>query len=121
MRHISTIAFLGIGLAACAGGPPPATSSHTTTVASVAPVAAQSATPGAALPGSDIRVTAEKAGYQQQTLNGKVVYCHDETPLGTRFPKTTCLDAAALLARLGAAERDRDDLRQPQRSYGSPN
>jgi len=121
MRQISTYLFLSVGLAACAGGPPPATATHPTTVASVPPAAAPAPAGADGQASSDIRDKALKAGYRQQLVGGKVVYCREETPLGTRFPETACLNATQLSARFSNADQTRDDLRRtPGMAEGIP-
>ena len=99
-------------VAACAVSPPspPATTAAAKSSAA-APTAA--ATAPAATTAAELREAARRAGYEPRTVNGSQVWCHDETPVGTRFPNTVCLTEAQLQARLQGTQDVKDMMRHP--------
>ena len=50
-------------------------------------------------------------GYKKQQRHGDTVYCHTEAPLGTRFPKTTCLTEDAMVDTMRTMAETQDYMR----------
>jgi hypothetical protein len=100
-------------LAACAGSPAARTAPEAVAKTPTAVATAADATAPIQGPPADLREVAQHAGYQPRTVNGHVVFCHDEIPLGTRFPHSVCLTEAQLRARLQANEEVKESMRRP--------
>ena len=69
---------------------------------------------------ADFTKKAQDDGWSPMVRNGKVLYCKDEAPLGSRFPERTCLDRVAVQSMMLAEERQREQMRQSTQAPGLP-
>jgi hypothetical protein len=69
---------------------------------------------------ADFTKEAQDDGWSPTVRNGKVLYCKDEAPLGSRFPERTCLDRVAVQSMMLAEERQREQMRQSTQAPGLP-
>jgi hypothetical protein len=52
--------------------------------------------------------------YKRRVVNGQVSYCTKTTTLGSRFPKTICVDEEGLRTLVELRNSNQDDLRRAQ-------
>ncbi|HTX04390.1 MAG TPA: hypothetical protein VMD06_01095 [Steroidobacteraceae bacterium] len=69
---------------------------------------------------ADFTKQAQDDGWTPEVRSGRVLYCKDEAPLGSRFPERTCLDKAAVQSMMLAEERQREQMRQSTQAPGLP-
>jgi hypothetical protein len=101
-RYLGAVAALAALIVGCASTPPP--------------TASTAGTPASAAELRDMGDFAKKAqdeGWAPQVRGGRVLYCMDETPVGSRLPEKTCLDQTSLEQRMLAEQRQRDSVQHP--------
>ena len=115
MRRAIWTTIPTILMTACAASPPASAPPSAAAKASAVVVApsADSAAPAAKPTPDQLRAAARHAGYQPRKVNGQELYCRDETPVGTRFPHSVCLDEADLATRSEINQAVKDSMRLP--------
>src|SRR5579872_5201257 len=53
---------------------------------------------------------AQEEGWEPEVRDGRVLYCINEAPVGSRLPDLTCLDKASLQQRMLAEEHQRESM-----------
>lgn len=61
---------------------------------------------------------AQDEGWQAEVRGGRVLYCLNEAPVGSRLPEMTCLDKASLQQRMLAEEQQRQSMQRPSAAAG---
>lgn len=104
-RYVAAMAALSALVTGCASTSPP--------------TASAAGTPATAAELRDLGDFAKKAqdeGWVPQVRGSQVLYCLDETPVGSRLPEKTCLNEASLQQRMLAEERQRQMMQHPAAS-----
>ena len=102
-RISSPVCYLALAalVTGCASTPPPSAS------AAGSPASASELRDLA-----DFTKKAQDEGWTTQVRGDKVLYCMDESPMGSRLPQRTCLDKASLQRMMMAEERQRESMQQ---------
>lgn len=100
--YLAAIAALAAIVTGCASTPPPAASA-----------AGAPATPEELRKLGDFAKKAQDEGWTAQVHGGQVIYCIDETPVGSRLPEKTCINQASLEQRMLAEQRQREAIQHP--------
>ena len=61
---------------------------------------------------ADFTKRAQDDGWTPEVRSGRVLYCRDEAPLGSRFPERTCLDKVAVEQMMLAEEHQRQAMQR---------
>jgi hypothetical protein len=101
-RYLAAMAALAALVTGCASTPPPTASAGGSPAS-----AAELRTLG------DFAKKAQDEGWTPQVRGGRVLYCLDETPVGSRLPEKTCLDQTSLEQRMLAEQRQRESMQHP--------
>jgi len=96
----------------CAGTPPSA-SPQATSAAVESPASASQLVDTA-----DFAKKAQDEGWVPQVRDGNVVYCKDESPIGSRLPEKTCLDKVAVQQMMLAEEQQRENMQRAAAAAG---
>jgi len=106
-RYLSALAALAALITGCASTPPPTAS------AAGAPATAEELRKL-----GDFAKKAQDEGWTAQVRGGQVLYCIDETPVGSRLPEKTCINQASLEQRMLAEQRQRENMQRPSAAAG---
>ncbi|MGH8289999.1 MAG: hypothetical protein ACREV7_13405 [Steroidobacteraceae bacterium] len=69
---------------------------------------------------ADFTKRAQDDGWSPEVRSGRVLYCKDEAPLGSRFPERTCLDKVAVEQMMLAEEKQRESMQHAYNGVGTP-
>jgi hypothetical protein len=69
---------------------------------------------------ADFTKKAQDDGWTPEVRSGRVLYCKDEAPLGSRFPERTCLDKVAVEQMMLAEEKQRESMQHAYNGVATP-
>lgn len=104
-RYWAAAAALAALVTGCASSPPPTAAGTPASAAELAKL-------------GDFAKKAQDEGWTPQVRGGQVLYCVDETPVGSRLPEKTCINQASLEQRMLAEQRQRETMQHPGAAAG---
>ena len=69
---------------------------------------------------ADFTKKAQDQGWEPEVRNGQVLYCKNETPIGTLLPQKTCLNKVGVAQMMLAEEQQRQNLQRQTQAPGIP-
>jgi hypothetical protein len=109
------IASMAAMAAGCAGTPQHSSaqnSSSSTAAPSAAAITETPASTSELVETADFAKKAQDEGWAPEVRRGQVLYCKDETPVGSRLPERSCLNKAGVEQMMLAEERQRESMQK---------
>lgn len=69
---------------------------------------------------ADFTKRAQDDGWRPEVRSGRVLYCRDEAPLGSRFPERTCIDKVAVEQMMLAEQKQRESMQHAYNGVATP-
>jgi hypothetical protein len=112
------IAAIVTVVAGCAGSPQPSSPAPSSANATPAASAETPASVSNLVDTADFTKKAQDEGWRPEVRDGQVVYCKDESPLGSRLPELTCLNKTSVAQMMLAEERQREAMQRAAAAAG---